>query len=131
MKKKELPQDKSALDGVSKELCYALDEDGNYTTDLSKGWEVKASALDVAWDDIKERVEEAKAKVLSGEVSPILYYMEKNLMDLSILADYTGFWQWQIKRHFKPSRFQKLSKKKLQKYAAAFDISVEELLNVR
>lgn len=130
MKKKELPQDKSPLEGITKELCYAVDESGKYTTDLSKGWEVKAAALDVAWEDIKQRVNEAHEKVLAGEASPILYYMELKLMDIGLLSDYTGFWKWRIKRHLKPAVFNKLSEKKLRKYAKAFDISVQELRKV-
>lgn len=131
MKKKDLPQDDSKLSDVSRELCYAQDEDGNYTTELSKGWEVKSKALDVAWDDIKERTEEARKKVDAGEVSPILFFMEARLMDLAIVAAYTGFWKWTIKRHLKPSIFKKLSTKKLQKYADAFDVSIEDLKLMR
>jgi len=131
MKKKDLPQDESKLDDVTRELCYAQDEEGNYTTDLSKGWEVKAKALDVAWKDIKERTDEARSKVERGEASPVLFFMESRLMDLPILAGYTGFWQWTIKRHLKPEIFKKLSQKKLQKYADAFDVSVEELKHMR
>ncbi len=48
-------------------------------------------------------------------------------MDMGILSDYTGFWKWQIKRHLNPAAFAKLSEKKLQKYAEAFNVSVEEL----
>ena len=51
------------------------------------------------------------------------------MMDLPIVAAYTGFWQWTIKRHLKPSVFKDLSDSKLQKYAEAFDISVDELKN--
>jgi len=50
-------------------------------------------------------------------------------MDISVLAGYTGFFQWQIKRQMSPSVFKKLSKKKLQKYADAFNISINELIN--
>jgi len=53
--------------------------------------------------------------------------MEYRLMDLSILADYTGFWKWQIKRHLKPNVFNNLSDKKLQRYADAFNIKVGDL----
>ncbi len=46
MKKEEVPQDKSNLSkGNLKELCYATDENGNYTTALSSGWEPKTIAL--------------------------------------------------------------------------------------
>jgi hypothetical protein len=127
MKKEDVPQDPSALVGVTRDVCYVKDKDGKYTTDLSIGWDVKKQALDNAWEDINERIAEAAAKVKSGEISPIFYFMEKKLMDLPLLSGYTGFWQWTIKRHFKPSVFKSLSESKLNTYAKAFDISVEEL----
>ncbi len=127
MKKEDLPQDKSALEKVTRELCYVKNEAGNYTTDLSTGWDVKRDALDSAWDDIKERVEEARIAVKNKEKSPIYYFMELKLMDFQVLAGYTGFWKMTIKRHLKPNVFQNLSDKKLNIYAKAFEISVEEL----
>jgi hypothetical protein len=129
MKKEDVPQDPSALVGVTRDVCYVKDKDGKYTTDLSIGWDVKKQALDNAWDDIKERVEEAALQVKNGEISPIFYFMEKKLMDLTLLSSYTGFWKWTIKRHFKPSVFKSLNESKLNTYAKAFDISVEELKN--
>ncbi len=129
MKKEDVPQDPSALVGVTRDVCYVKDKDGKYTTDLSIGWDVKKQALDNAWDDIKERVEEAALQVKNGEISPIFYFMEKKLMDLTLLSSYTGFWKWTIKRHFKPSIFKSLNESKLNTYAKAFDISVEELKN--
>ena len=127
MKKEDLPQDHSALEGVTRDLCYVKDAEGKYTTDLSIGWEVKKQALDNAWDDINERVEEAAALIKSGEKSPIYYFMEKKLMDLVVLSGYTGFWKMTIKRHFKPSVFATLTDEKLLVYANTFDISLEEL----
>ena len=127
MKKEEIPQDPGALNRLTKELSYAVDDKGNYTTALSAGWEVKNTALDVAWTDVEKRINDAKQKVLNGEASPLLYYMELKLMDPAIVASYTGFWKWQIKRHLKPTVFNSLSEKKLQKYATAFDVTVEEL----
>ncbi len=131
MKKEDLPQDPSVLDKFTKDLCYVVDESGKYTTGLSRGWEIKASALDVAWDDIHERIENAKQKAIKGEVSPLLFFMELKLMDLDTLAAYAGFWKWQIKRHMKPSVFNSLSEKKLQKYAEIFEVSVADLKNVK
>jgi hypothetical protein len=127
MKKEDLPQDESALKSMGRELCYVKDEDGNYVTHLSSGWDVKKEALDNAWDDIAERVEEAKKAVAIGEKSPIHYFMELKLMDMPVIMGYTGFWIWSIKRHLKPSVFVKMSDKKLTKYAVAFEISLEEL----
>jgi hypothetical protein len=127
MKKEEIPQDDGALNKLTKEVCYAVDKDGNYTTELSTGWDVKKKALDLAWEDIEQKIAAAKQKVLNGEASPLLYFIELRLMDVSILSAYTGFWKWTIKRHLKPSVFNKLSEERLQRYAEAFNITVPEL----
>lgn len=127
MKKEDVPQDLGALGKITKEVCYATDESGKYTTQLSNGWDVKNTALDIAWQDIEGRIALAKQKVLSKEASPILFFMEKSLMDIEILAGYTGFWQWQIKRHLKNDVFAQLSNKKLQKYAEAFNVTIANL----
>lgn len=129
MKKNELPQDKSALENFTREVCYVKNEDGKYETDLSTGWETKKVALDQAWDEIERRKSEALEKVKSGEVSPILYFMEEKLMDFTVLSGYTGFFKWSIKRHLKPTVFTKLSDSKLQKYAEAFEVELDQLKN--
>jgi len=110
-----VPQDMSSLGKITKEVCYATDSSGKYVTELSSGWDVKINALDVAWKDIEERTAKAKQQVLNGEASPLLFFMEYRLMDIGILADYTGLWKWQIKRHMKPAVFNKLSDKKTTK----------------
>lgn len=130
MKKEDIPQDPSALRNITKEVSYAVDENGNYVTELSTGWDVKIKALDVAWNDIEKKVADARQKVLNNEASPLLYFMELKLMDIQILSAYTGFWKWQVKRHLKPRVFEKLSAKKLRRYATAFDVTVEALKNV-
>ncbi|MDX6181045.1 hypothetical protein SGQ44_02685 [Flavobacterium sp. Fl-77] len=132
MEKEKVPQDKGNLTQSNlKELVYATDENGNYTTALSTGWEPKTIALSNSIDEINERIADAKQQVENGEVSPICYYMEINKMDLTILASYVGMWKWRVKRHFKPAIFAKLSPTILQKYADTFDISVAELKNIK
>jgi len=127
MKKENVPQDLGALGKITKEVCYATDSSGKYVTELSNGWKVKTDALDVAWKDVEERIALAKQKVLNGEASPLLFFMEYRLMDIGILSDYTGYWKWQIKRHLKPEVFKNLSERKLQKYAEAFNVTAEDL----
>lgn len=132
MEKEKVPQDKSNLTKNNvKELLYATDENGDYTTTLSTGWEPKTIALSNSIDEINERIANAKQQVLNGEVSPIVYFMELNKMDLTILSSYAGFWKWRVKRHFKPAVFGKLSDTILQKYADTFEISVEKLKNFK
>lgn len=131
MKKKEVPQDKSNLESANfRELCYAVDDNGEYTTERSSGWEPKTVALSNALEEINERINDAKNRAATGQTSPIEYYMELHKMDVGILASYVGFWQWQVKRHFKPSVFKKLSNRILKRYATIFEISIEELKSV-
>lgn len=129
MKKRDLPQDKGDLEDFTREVCYVKNEDGKYEKGLSHGWETKQVALDNAWEEINRVVEEVKQEVLDGKASPVKYYMELKIMDLPVLAGYTGFWSWQIKRHMKPSVFKKLSLKKLKIYADVFEISVDDFKN--
>lgn len=131
MKKEDLPQDPGALAKFTREVCYVKNDDGKYETALSKGWDVKKQALDSAWEEVNERVEEARKAVANGEKSPVYYFMELRLMDLAVLSGYTGIFPFFIKRHFKPSVFKDLSEKKLEKYARAFDITVSELKNFK
>lgn len=127
----EVPQDPKNFKGAEnlKKLMYATDKDGKYTGVVSSGWEAENEATKQAWDDVDENLVKAEAQVKAGEVSPIAYFMQKNLMELSLLAKYVGKWQWQVKRHFQPSVFNKMDASLLQKYADVFSITTEELKN--
>ncbi len=128
----EVPQDSRdhlKHDGKIRKVIYAVDKDGKYTGVNSEGWEAENEALKQAWEDIDETLAETEAKVRAGELSSIPYFMQKNLMDLSLLATYAGKWQWQVRRHFKPDVFVKLDKEMKDKYARIFNITTEELVN--
>ena len=130
MKKQNLPQDESSLQAANMtELLYVTDENDNYTTANSIGWDAKKAALDESMELINERIEEAKQNVANNIVSPIIYFMELNKMDFQVLAAYVDKWQWTVKRQAKPHVFKKLSDSTLKKYADAFGISVDELKN--
>lgn len=131
MKKEDIPQDKSALDNFTREVCYVKNNTGKYKTGLSIGWDIKKDALDNAWDEVNRRIEDARNAVKEGRKSPIYFFKELNLMSISILSGYTGFRKFSVKRHIKPGIFNKLSDKKLDIYARAFDISIDELKNFK
>ncbi len=131
MKKDHVPQDEGNLvKSNMKDLSYATDEEGKYTTVLSTGWEPTTLAQKESMDLINERIEEARNKVLAGELSPIAYYMELNRMDVPILSSYTKIWSWFVKRHLKPKHFAALKEKTLHKYAEAFNITPEQLKDI-
>ena len=129
MKKQEVPQDEGLTEGLYEDICYALDENGNYTVVPTTGWQPKTDAILQAWDVIHEKMEQARQRVLSGELSPVAYYMEKNLMDVKLLSDYAGLPKRKIRKHLKPDNFNKLDNKILARYAETFGISVDMLRN--
>jgi Ni,Fe-hydrogenase maturation factor len=130
VKKDEIPQDESNLQSANMtEMLYVTDENDNYTTVNSIGWDAKKAALDESMQLINERIESAKNNVAAGNASPIVYFMELNKMDFAVLAAYVNMWQWSVKRHCKPNNFKKLSDSVLKKYADAFSVSVDELKN--
>ncbi|MGB5896209.1 MAG: helix-turn-helix domain-containing protein [Ignavibacteriaceae bacterium] len=130
MKKDEVPQDNSLLlEGNTREICYAVDENGRYVKMLSTGWDPKDIALRQALEFIEKRANEAKEKIANNQLSPIAYYLEKRMMDIKLLSQYTDILRWRVKRHLKPNVFKKLSHEILKKYADAFEITVDELLN--
>ena len=51
-------------------------------------------------------------------------------MGIKLLSQYTGFSRRKIRKHLKPGVFSDLDDAILQKYAEAFNISLEELTNI-
>lgn len=131
MKVNEVPQDIRDFKGGEKlkKLVYAVDKEGKYEGVTSSGWEAENFAMRQAWDAVDDALADTEEKVKAGKLSPIAYYMQKCLMDLPLLARYVGKWKWQVKRHMKPSVFQKLDNSILNKYASVFEISVDELVS--
>ena len=128
MKKEDVPQDITHLNiGRMNWVNYVTDENGEYTQEISNGWEPEIIALEQVWEDVNSTVESTQQKVVQGELSPLAYYLEKNLMDIALLSSYVNKWQWQVRRHMSPQVFKRLSKDMLQKYAYVFKISVDEL----
>lgn len=130
MKKENVPQhDENLLNGI-KEIQYAVDEKGNYTQVKSVGWKPKNDALKQAVNLIDELIEDARQQVISGNKSPVLFYMHLKQMDYSILKQYTGFSKIRIKRHCRIKAFNNLNNNILNKYAECFGITVEQLKTV-
>ena len=117
--------------GKYRELFYNYDNSGQFEKSVGFHGETDRVTLQQAWDLFHERIEEARLKVLEGKASPVVYYMEKTLVDPLNLSMLAGISLWRVKRHFKPRVFNKLSEKTLKKYAEAFNITIDELKNVK
>jgi hypothetical protein len=116
--------------GQFRELFYNYDNTGQFEKTVGFHGETDRVTLQQAWDLFHDRIEEARQKVLAGKVSPVVYYMEKILADPLNLSMMAGISLWRVKRHFKPRVFKRLNEKTLQKYAVAFNISIDELKKV-
>jgi len=112
--------------GRSKAL-YALGEDGRYQVVPSNGWEAEEIVLDQAIDEFKRLATEAHDRARAGLGSALEYHMYSRRMDLALLADVSGFWQWQVRRHLRPGSFSALSPAKQRRYAEALGMGLDAL----
>jgi hypothetical protein len=127
-----VPQDAaSPPDDAGKvhKIVYTVDRDGRYAGVHAAVGEPENIALQQAWEQEYAQLAATEAAVKAGHISPIAYFMHKNLMDVALLARYVGKWQWQVRRHMKPAVFQTLSEGLLQKYARIFGITSQTLRN--
>ncbi len=116
--------------GQYRELSYSYEEGGRFDKTVGFHGEADRLILQQAWDLFEERIAEAKHKVMSGKASPLVYYMEKNLLDPMNLSMMAGIALWRVKWHFRPKVFKRLKEPVLKKYAEAFNITLEQLKNI-
>lgn len=126
----EIPQDDSKIFKGQRKVIYAT-QNGNYQTATSSGWDTETFATEQAVEELEQLANGALEAVKRGEKALLFYLMYRNRFDLVSLAQATGFWQWQIKRHFKPSVFAKLSDRALARYAEVFGVSMKEIKHQR
>jgi len=124
MKVNEVAQDDDNIfEGKTKSIQYAIDDNGNYTQVKSVGLEAQNIALELAWEEVNLRIDNAYDRVVLGEKSPVFYFMEKEIMDINILSETVAMPSWIVWFHLKPFYFYKLSTKTLNKYCSAFNLS--------
>jgi hypothetical protein len=126
MLKKEVPQDKEVLDDAG-EIFYAVDENGRYVLAESAGWEPANVANLQAWDAIREELNGTLAQIRAGKLSPLAFHMAANQMDAKLLAEYTGLFTWQVRRHLKPGLFARLKPEAKKRYADALLVAPADL----
>ena len=127
MLESEVPQEGNATLGGHRKALYARGADGKLQIVQSAGWEVEEIVTRQAVEDLDRLAEDARQRVAAGLTSPLEYHMHKARMDVPLLAQTTGLWQWRIRRHFRPAIFARLSPDVLQRYAEAMGLSVAQL----
>ena len=53
--------------------------------------------------------------------------MYSQRMDIALLAQSTGLFKWQVRRHMRPGVFRRLNERTLNRYAEALGIDIETL----
>lgn len=130
MLESEVPQEGNATLGGHRKAVYARGADGKLQIVQSAGWEVEEIVTRQAVDDLNRLAEEARQRVIAGQTSALEYHMHKARMDVPMLAQTTGLWQWRIRRHFRPAVFARLSPALLERYASVMGVSSEQLKKV-
>ncbi len=109
---------------------YARTKDGQYVQALSKGWAVETYFTAEALDDLESAYLVVLKDVKDGKLSPLAAHMTRRQMTPKLLAQHTGFFTFQVKRHLNPRVFKKLSESTLQTYANCLNIPLNELSEV-
>lgn len=123
----EVPQEGNATLGGHRKAVYARGADGKLHIVQSAGWEVEEIVTRQAVEDLNRLAEDARSRVAAGLTSALEYHMHKARMDVPMLAQATGLWQWRIRRHFRPAVFAALSPALLARYAGVMGVSVAQL----
>lgn len=127
MLERDVPQEGNATLGGHRKAVYARGANGKIQMVQSAGWEVEEIVTQQAVDDLNRLTEEARHRVALGQTSALEFHMHKARMDICLLAQTTGLWQWRIRRHFRPDLFSQLSPSLLQRYADAMGLTIDQL----
>lgn len=123
----DVPQEGNRTLGEHRKALYAKDAEGRMVIVPSRGSEADETVTLQAIERMQGQAEAARARVLAGASSPLEYWMYARRMDVPLLSQVTGLWQWRIRRHFDPRRFARLPARLLARYAEALGIPPEQL----
>ena len=123
----QVPQEGNRTLGSHRKALYAKDASGKMVLVASRGSEVDEIVTLQAVHRMQALAEAAKARVVAGESSLLDYWMCAQRMDLALLSQTSGLWQWRVRRHLMPKHFKRLSPSLLARYAQALGLSVDRL----
>jgi hypothetical protein len=122
-----VPQEGNATLGGHRKAVYARDANGRMVIAPSKGWEAEEIVTSNAVEGLQTQAEDARKRVQAGTASTLEFWMYERRMDVLLLSQTSGYWQWRVKRHLRPEVFTKLPDDKVQRYAEALGITVAQL----
>ena len=110
-------------------ILYVEKEDGKYEP-MQTGSYITKNFLDDYELKRRHLEESLKKQVLSGEVSPIYYYMVLEDLTLSELSARAGIRKSKVKKHLEGFHFNSLPQETLQRYADVFNVTVPDILKL-
>ncbi|MGB3222704.1 MAG: hypothetical protein WBB23_07865 [Desulforhopalus sp.] len=119
--------DNDITDGL-KIISYVAGNDGNHELVSDSMWHPVNIVNRQAWQEIDKKIEYSKAKVATGKVSCLHYYMTSSQMDTGLLAKYTGQPRWLVCLHMIPFFYNRLGAKVLNKYVKIFKVPLQDLI---
>lgn len=125
-----VPQEGNCTLGHHRKALYARAADGRMVIVPSRGSEVDETVTMQAVNRMSAFADAARQRVAAGESSPLEYWMWAKRMDVPLLSQVTGIWQWRVRRHFSPQRFSKLPVKLRARYAEALGLRVDQLMEL-
>ena len=127
MDEEQVPQDQSRTYGGHRKLLYAKNESGDYKAITSSGWEAEEAVTLAAVEELERLARNTWMAANSGKTAPLEYHMYAQRMDIALLSQVTGLFQWRIRRHFKPPIFAKLSDALSIRYSDALGVEISAL----
>lgn len=125
-----VPQEGNATLGGHRKAMYARDTAGRLVLAPSRGWEAEEIVTSHAVDALLAQAEAARQRVQAGTASTLEYWMYACRMDVPLLAQSSGTWQWRVRRHLQPARFARLDAAQLTRYAEALGVPVGDLVRL-
>lgn len=122
-----VPQEGNRTLGGQRKVIYARGSDGRMVIVPSRGGEVDEAVTVQAIERMNALAENARLRAMAGETAPLEYWMYARRMDVLLLSQTTGIWQWRIRRHFRPENFARLSPKIMARYEEALGVSADQL----
>ena len=127
MNLESVPQEGNTTLGGHRKAMYARAEDGRIVIAASRGWEAEEIVTRHAVETLQAQADAARERVNAGLAAPLEYWMYARRMDVPLLSQTSGFWQWRVRRHLRPDAFARLSAGQLERYALALGVSIAEL----
>lgn len=127
MEAHEVPQEGNRTLAHHRKAIYARDANGRMVIVASRGSEVDEAVTLQAVGRLEGFAQEARARAVAGQTSPLEVWMWTLRMDVPLLSQVTGIWQWRIRRHFRPQVFARLAPALLARYAEALGLAPEQL----